>query len=157
VHEIKHDGYRLIARRIEDRVKLYTRRGYNWADRYPRIVDALHSLRVRSVMIDGEAVVCSSDGRSDFDRLHSGGYDADVLLYSFDLIELNGDDLRPIPLDRRKGELEKLVAAATAYAFPSISTATAQPFSRMLASSGLRGLSPSGETFLTAPADARHG
>ena len=44
VHEIKHDGYRLIARRNGDRVRLYTRRGYNWADRYPRILEALRSL-----------------------------------------------------------------------------------------------------------------
>ena len=53
VHEIKHDGYRLIARRTDDRVRLYTRRGFNWADRYPRIVEALRSLRVRSITIDG--------------------------------------------------------------------------------------------------------
>jgi ATP dependent DNA ligase domain len=55
VHEIKHDGYRMIARRTGDRVQLYTRRGFNWADRYPRIVEALRSLRVRSIVIDGEA------------------------------------------------------------------------------------------------------
>ena len=58
VHEIKHDVYRLIARRSDDRVRLYTRRGFNWADRYPRIVEALRSLPVRSIVIDGEAVVC---------------------------------------------------------------------------------------------------
>jgi bifunctional non-homologous end joining protein LigD len=49
VREIKHDGYRLIARRTEDRVRLYTRRGFNWADRYPRILDALRSVRARSI------------------------------------------------------------------------------------------------------------
>jgi hypothetical protein len=54
VHEIKHDGYRLIARRT---------------DRYPRIIDALRSIRARSVTIDGEAVVCGKDGKSDFDQL----------------------------------------------------------------------------------------
>jgi hypothetical protein len=48
VHEIKHDGYRLIARRNGDRVRLYTRRGFNWADCYPRIVDALRSLRAQN-------------------------------------------------------------------------------------------------------------
>jgi ATP-dependent DNA ligase len=59
VHEIKHDGYRMIARRTSDRVRLYTRRGFNWADRYPRIVEALRSLRVRSIVIDGEAVTAA--------------------------------------------------------------------------------------------------
>jgi hypothetical protein len=72
VHEIKHDGYRLIARRTDDRVRLYTCRGFNRADRYPRIVEALRSLPVRSITIDGEAVVCGRDGKSDFDKLHSG-------------------------------------------------------------------------------------
>jgi ATP dependent DNA ligase domain len=76
MHEIKHDGYRVIARRTDDRVRLYTRRGFNWADRYPRIVEALHSLPVRSIVIDGEAVVCGKDGKSDFDQLHSGAHDA---------------------------------------------------------------------------------
>ena len=50
------------------------------------------------------------DGKSDFDRLHSGANDASVLLYGFDLIELDGEDLRPAPLERRKGKLEKLLA-----------------------------------------------
>ena len=110
VHEIKHDGYRLIARRTDDRVRLYTRRGFNWADRYPRIVEALRSLPVRSIVIDGEAVVCGKDGKSDFDKLHSGTHDASVFLYGFDLIELDGEDLRPAPLEQRKGMLEKLLA-----------------------------------------------
>ena len=110
VHEIKHDGYRLIARRTDDRVRLYTRRGFNWADRYPRIVEALRSLPVRSIVIDGEAVVCGKDGKSDFDKLHSGTHDASVFLYGFDLIELDGEDLRPAPLEQRKGKLEKLLA-----------------------------------------------
>jgi ATP-dependent DNA ligase len=110
VHEIKHDGYRIMARRIEDRVKLYTRRGFNWADRYPQIVDSLRALRVRSVMMDGEAVWCGRDGRSDFDRLHSRSHDGAVILFAFDLIELNGEDLRPAPLGERKGKLEKLLA-----------------------------------------------
>jgi bifunctional non-homologous end joining protein LigD len=60
VHEITHDGYRMIARRTDDRVRLYTRRGFNWADRYPRIVEGLRSLPVRSIVIDGEAVVCGT-------------------------------------------------------------------------------------------------
>jgi bifunctional non-homologous end joining protein LigD len=95
---------------MDDRVRLYTRRGFNWADRYPRIVEALRSLRVRSIVIDGEAVICGTDGKSDFDRLHSGANDASVFLYAFDLIEPNGEDLRPAPLELRKSKLEKLLA-----------------------------------------------
>jgi bifunctional non-homologous end joining protein LigD len=114
---VLHDGYRLIARRNGDRVRLYTRRGYNWADRYPRILEALRSLRVRSIVIDGEAVWCGNDGKSDFEKLHSGGYDASVLLYAFDLIELDGEDLRPAPLEQRKGKLEKLLARSEGILF----------------------------------------
>jgi hypothetical protein len=73
--EIKHDGYRMIVRRMGDRVRLYTRRGFNWADRYLRVVEALRSLRVRSIVNDGEAVWCGTDGKSDFDKLHSGAQD----------------------------------------------------------------------------------
>jgi ATP-dependent DNA ligase len=117
VHAIKHDGYRLIARRDGDRVRLYTRRGYVWTDRYPRIVDALCSLRVRSITIDGEAVWCRKDGRADFDRLHSRAHDEDVFLYAFDLIGLDGEDLRPAPSEQRKGKLEKLLARGAGIRF----------------------------------------
>jgi ATP-dependent DNA ligase len=105
VHEIKHDGYRLIVRRDGDRVRLYTRRGYNWSGRYPRIVEAARRLRVRSFIIDGEAVVVGEDGRADFDRLHTGGYDHHAVLFAFDLLELDGDDWRPRPLEERKAKL----------------------------------------------------
>ena len=112
VHEIKHDGYRLIVRRDGDRIRLYTRRGYNWSGRYPLIVDAVRRLKVRSVILDGEAVVCGPDGRSDFDKLHSQANDDQVVLYAFDLIELDGEDLRREPLQVRKATLASVLAKA---------------------------------------------
>ncbi|MFZ1896249.1 MAG: hypothetical protein WAU59_19585 [Rhodoplanes sp.] len=96
LHEIKHDGYRLVGRLEGRRVRLFTRRGNDWSDRFPRIGEALASLKATSATIDGEAVVlCPKTGLSLFDELHSGRRDRDVILYAFDLIELNGDDLRP--------------------------------------------------------------
>jgi ATP-dependent DNA ligase len=80
VHEIKHDGYRLMARRDGNRVRLFTRRGYDWSAKYPWIVESLLSLRVRSITVDGEAVWAGTDGKSDFDKLHSGGHDGEVFL-----------------------------------------------------------------------------
>jgi bifunctional non-homologous end joining protein LigD len=71
VPRVKHDGYRLIVRRDGNRVRLYTTRRYNWSHRFPRVVDAAMRLKVRSAIIDGEAVVCGADGRSDFDKLRS--------------------------------------------------------------------------------------
>jgi bifunctional non-homologous end joining protein LigD len=110
VHEIKHDGYRLIGRMDGGRVRLFSRRGYEWSDRFPRISEALASLRARSATIDGEAVVlCPNTGLSLFDELHSGRRDRDVIMYAFDLIELNGDDLRREPLEVRKATLISLL------------------------------------------------
>src|SRR5271163_1134135 len=68
VHEIKHDGYRLIVRR--DGRGLFTRRGYDWTDRYPAIAVAAAKLRARSFTLDGEAVACGADGVANFDALH---------------------------------------------------------------------------------------
>jgi bifunctional non-homologous end joining protein LigD len=110
LHEIKHDGYRLVACREGSRVRLFSRRGHDWSERFPRIREALASLRARSATIDGEAVVlCSKTGLSLFDDLHSGRRDRDVILYAFDLLELDGADLRPLPLIDRKAVLGDLV------------------------------------------------
>ena len=68
-HEIKYDGYRLRVERNGDRVRLITRGGYNWADRYPWIVEAARKVRVKQFVIDGEAVVLGVDGISDFNGL----------------------------------------------------------------------------------------
>jgi bifunctional non-homologous end joining protein LigD len=72
LHEIKHDGYRLIVQREGKRVRLLTRRGYDWSDRYPLVTEAALRLRKSSFVIDGEAVVLGADGISDFDALHGG-------------------------------------------------------------------------------------
>jgi ATP-dependent DNA ligase len=112
IHEIKHDGYRMIARLRDGRVRLFTRRGYDWTERYPRIREALAGLRAASATIDGEAVFCGPDGVAVFDRLHSRAHDGEVILYAFDLLELDGADLRPHPLDERKAALAQLLHRA---------------------------------------------
>jgi bifunctional non-homologous end joining protein LigD len=109
IHEIKHDGYRLMARRDAAGVRLLTRNGHDWASRFPLIVEALARLRARSCIIDGEAVACDEDGMPSFDRIRYRRYDASVFLYAFGLIELNGDDLRREPLDVRKATLASLL------------------------------------------------
>jgi bifunctional non-homologous end joining protein LigD len=70
-HEIKHDGYRLLVWRDGERVRLFTRRGFDWTQRYPWIVHPAHRPPASRFPIDGEAVVCGEDGVSDFERLHS--------------------------------------------------------------------------------------
>jgi bifunctional non-homologous end joining protein LigD len=69
VHEIKHDGYRLMARRDPVGIRLLTRNGHDWAPRYPLILEAVNALKVRSCLIDGEAVACDKKGIAVFELL----------------------------------------------------------------------------------------
>jgi ATP-dependent DNA ligase len=71
VHEIKHDGYRLMARRDPVGIRLLTRNGHDWAPRYPLIVEAVNALKVRSCLIDGEAVAYDDNGLAVFERLRN--------------------------------------------------------------------------------------
>jgi ATP-dependent DNA ligase len=112
IHEIKHDGYRLIARKRDGRVRLFTRNGFDWTDRYPLIREAAAALAPASATIDGEAVWCDGDGLAIFDKLHSRAHDGEVTLYAFDLLKLDGEDWRPRPLEERKARLEQLLANA---------------------------------------------
>jgi bifunctional non-homologous end joining protein LigD len=102
----------VIARKNDKAVKLYSRPGNDLTYRFPRIVEALARLRARSCIIDGEAVACADDGIASFNRLAHWHHDADVFLWAFDLIELNGDDLRLRRLEDRKAALARIVAAA---------------------------------------------
>jgi bifunctional non-homologous end joining protein LigD len=109
VHEIKHDGYRLQVRRERDQVRLFTRRGYDWSARYPSIAVTATLLRAKSFTLDGEAVVCGPDGVAIFDALHRRGTVTEAMLYAFDLLELDGEDLRGLPLVDRKKRLTMLL------------------------------------------------
>jgi len=112
LHEIKHDGFRIIARKNGERVRLYSRPGNDFTRRFPLIVETLARLRSRSCIIDGEAVACDDNGVASFDRIRYRRHDGDAFLYAFDLIELNGDDLRRDPLEVRKATLRSMLAKA---------------------------------------------
>ena len=114
LHEIKHDGFRVIARKEGKRIKLYSRPGNDLTYRFPLIVEALAKLRALSCIIDGEAVACARDGVSSFDLIRHRQHDGSVFLWAFDLIELDGDDLRREPLEVRKATLASLLARAAA-------------------------------------------
>ena len=110
VHEIKHDGFRIIARRVGGDVRLFTKQGGDYSKRYPLVVEAISRLRVSSIVLDGEAVCVGANGLPDFDALWNRTDDARVLLFAFDLLELNGEDFRPKPLLERKQRLLKLLS-----------------------------------------------
>ena len=98
MQETKCDGFHVIARKQRKRVKLYSRPGNDLTYRFPLIVEVIAKLRSRSCIIDGEAVACGEDGIASFDRIRYRHNNDGVFLYAFDLIELDGDDLRPSPL-----------------------------------------------------------
>jgi len=105
LHEIKHDGFRILARKDDDRVWLFTRNGYDFAERYPRIVDAIVSLPADRCIIDGEAIVTDTNGLSVFDLLRYRRHDHSATLCAFDVLELDGANLRPSPIEERKQHL----------------------------------------------------
>ena len=130
LHEIKHDGFRIIARKNGAQVRLYSRPGNDLTRRFPLIVDTLARLSSRSCIIDGEAVACDDNGVASFVRHHRAN--ESIFLYAFDLIELNDDDLRRDPLEVRKATLASIVAKASpASGSMSMWRGTARPFSPM--------------------------
>jgi ATP-dependent DNA ligase len=100
LHEIKHDGFRLLARKDGDRVRLQSRHGNDLTYRFPLIVEALAKLGSRTCMIDGEAVACD-ETRMSISIAYLSTPNATVFLYAL-LLELNGDDLRREPIEVRK-------------------------------------------------------
>jgi bifunctional non-homologous end joining protein LigD len=86
-------------------VRLYSRPGNDLTHRFPLIVETLLRLRSRSCIIDGEAVACDDNGIASFNIVRYRRNDESIFLYAFDLLELNGDDLRRDPLEGRKSQV----------------------------------------------------
>jgi bifunctional non-homologous end joining protein LigD len=114
VHEIKHDGYRMIACRDGPTVRLYSRNAYDWTARLATIATAAESIKADSFTIDGEAVVLGPDGLSRFEELQRRTAAHAAILYAFDLIEHDGEDLRKRPFLARKAALTRLLGGIKA-------------------------------------------
>jgi bifunctional non-homologous end joining protein LigD len=100
IHEIKHDGYRMMAWRAGRRVRLFTRNGNDWSELFPAVVAAVSALEARSCLIDGEAAVCDTQGLSVFELLRRGPrVKHEAVLFAFDLLELDGRDLTREPIE----------------------------------------------------------
>src|SRR5215467_2433034 len=109
LHEIKHDGFRIMARRDSARIRLITRNGNDFTNRFPIIVAVITALPARSFLIDGEAIVTNGDGLAVFDLIRHNRHGGAAVLCAFDLIELDGDDLRRSSIEYRKRKLAKPV------------------------------------------------
>ena len=94
VHEIKHDGYRLQVHIRDGRVRLFTRTGVDWSDRYPWIVEDAARLPVKQAIVDAECCCADEEGVSDFDALHSRLNDHTAFAYAFDLLMVEDADIR---------------------------------------------------------------
>src|SRR5688500_18574216 len=112
LHELKYDGYRIGARRDGGEVELISRRGKDWTAEFPEIAEAVLKLRTKAALLDGEVAVLLPDGRTSFQALQNGfSGAARVLVYFvFDLLHLDGRDLRSLPLEERKTLLAELLS-----------------------------------------------
>src|SRR5215472_6758053 len=112
LHEIKHDSFRILARRNSTGVRLITRNGNDFTARFPLIASAVAALQTGPCMIDGEAIVCDENGLAVFDLIRGHGSKTSAVLCAFDLLELDGKDLRREPIEKRKALLAKLLRGA---------------------------------------------
>jgi bifunctional non-homologous end joining protein LigD len=112
IHEIKHDGFRLIAHREAAGVRLITRNGRDFSDRFPSIRSAAAALPVQSCIIDGEVIACDDNGLAVFELIRNYRTVAWAVHCAFDLLELNGEDLREQPIEVRKQTLAELLYGA---------------------------------------------
>src|SRR5215210_8090885 len=113
IHEVKHDGYRTVVVVDRGEARAYTRNGFDWSDRYPAIVSSATKLKVRSAILDGEVIVQDARGVSDFESLKGAirWRPGSLIFYAFDLLHLNGVDLRSEPLLERRSKLKELIGS----------------------------------------------
>jgi bifunctional non-homologous end joining protein LigD len=112
LYDIKFDGFRMMTRVAGEDIRLFTKNGHDWADRLPKLQHSLSALADREVWLDGEIVVLNAAGRPDFGALQNA-FDsrstADIIMFVFDILWLDGADLRPLPLRERRAKLEELL------------------------------------------------
>jgi bifunctional non-homologous end joining protein LigD len=111
IHEIKFDGYRVQVHLANETVKVFTRRGHDWTNRFKKIAHDAWHIAAGSAIIDGEVVVPAANGTTDFSVLQNElkGTSTKIVFVAFDLLYLNGYDLRKLPLVARKAHLKKLI------------------------------------------------
>lgn len=115
IHEMKYDGYRIQCHLQNGIGLFYTRNGLNWSNSFPHLLNAAEKLPVQNAIFDGEIVALDEEGRSHFQRLQNSltlKKDKALRYYIFDLLYLNGKDLRALPLIERKELLEEILAEA---------------------------------------------
>ena len=140
MHEVKYDGYRALIAVGGGTAKVYTRSGLDWTDKFQAIADAAAQLDVDTALIDGE-IVAFKNGHPDFstlkDAISSGG---DMTFFAFDLLELNGEDLRPLPNVQRKERLRPLIPASDRLQFSEHILGSGEQLFETMCQEGLEGI-----------------
>ena len=158
LHEIKFDGYRVQVHVVNEAVKVFTRRGHDWTKRFRKIADDAWHVAARSAIIDGEVVVPAADGSTDFSVLQNElkGQSTKIALVAFDLLYLNGHDLRKLPLVERKAQLKKTSSTPISNSARALKS-MALRYLLTPVRSGSRAWSPRSVTAATFPAAATTG
>jgi bifunctional non-homologous end joining protein LigD len=112
LHEVKYDGYRILARKAGDEVTLFSRSGLDWTVRFPAIATALQTFPAKTALIDGEVAFVLPSGITDFKSLqeHIDTPHGSIRYFVFDLLSLDGKDWRKKPLKERRAKLAALMA-----------------------------------------------
>lgn len=112
IHEIKFDGYRVQVHLANETVTVFTRRGNDWTNRFKKVAHDAWHIKAGAAVLDGEVVVPAADASTDFSVLQNElkAKSTSIVLVAFDLLYLNGRDLRKLPLVQRKAELKKIIA-----------------------------------------------
>ncbi|ESX26217.1 MULTISPECIES: ATP-dependent DNA ligase [unclassified Mesorhizobium] len=141
-HEVKFDGYRSQMIIEEDGTRIYTRRGLDWTTKYRDIVAASAELGAESAIIDGEIVVLNDAGLSDFAALRKAitRRQHDLYFVAFDLLHLNGHDLRDMGLQERREILESMIPANIRIQFSQPLPGDAKAIFHLIDEAGLEGM-----------------
>jgi len=140
---VKHDGFRIVARKDGESVHLRSRNGRDWSVEFSGITAALKAWKIKSFVLDGEACACDESGWPDFNALLGGGEPcARACFFAFDLLELDSTDFRPLPFSERYARLARLLASAPEAISSTLRTTTGLPYSSTRAAWGWKASSP---------------
>src|SRR5437588_6438030 len=143
LHEISLEGYRMLGRVDSGEVQLLTRTGLDWTSKYPAIAEALSELPVTTAYLDGELCGVLSDGRTAFNLVQNAAdrSSGSLVFFLFDLLFLDGEDLRSLPLIERKDRLKALLAdAPSRLQYTDHQIGRGPAFHRLTCENGLEGI-----------------
>ncbi|MDF3218633.1 ATP-dependent DNA ligase, partial [Mesorhizobium sp. M7A.F.Ca.CA.001.09.2.1] len=144
LHEIKFDGYRTQIIKDENGIRLFTKNGYDWTGRYIELAGEAEAIEAESFIIDGETITVNEAGLSDFRALQSAVTrrkpSRDLYLVAFDLLHLNGHDLRNMPVEDRREILQELIPAVGRIQISKAMPGTGDAVYHLVDRAGLEGM-----------------